>query len=264
MDKASREQQRASAREDALDAILTVADHLGLPAGEAPTIAQFDQAAIEMGLGWSGARVTRVWERWRLAVEVFKGEREARSFVGRDFHADQGRSRKNLEEPLRGVKLWLRSRPSQKTIAAYDEFAKTHNANRAPADKRLRSSASVKAALHLRWPSVISVARGEVSLTKAREGRAGSTPTQGHHGGDSWLARSCQVPQAFGVGGAEGIQGEPPFPDSRCRDRGTSRLALRGREAVQAGPRVSEAIQVRTPILVYGRARAKNPLEALP
>jgi hypothetical protein len=169
MDKASREQQRASARKDALDAILAIAEHLGLPAGEAPTMAQFDQAADELGLDWSSARVIRAWERWRLAVEVFKGERDARSFIGRDFHAAPDRSLKNREEPIRGVKRWLRSRPSLETVAAYDEFAKAHNASKAPADKRLRSSQSVSSALRLRWPNVIELARGEVSLTDARE-----------------------------------------------------------------------------------------------
>ncbi len=132
-------------------------------------MAQFDQAADELGLDWSSARVIRVWERWRLAQEVFKGERDARSFIGRDFHAAPGRSRKNQEEPIRGVKRWLRSRPQRKTASAYDEFAKAYNASEVSADKRLRSPQSVSGALRLRWPNVIAVARGEVSLTDARE-----------------------------------------------------------------------------------------------
>ncbi|HEX5375918.1 MAG TPA: hypothetical protein VFW48_07145 [Solirubrobacterales bacterium] len=132
-------------------------------------MAQFDQAADELGLDWSSARVIRTWERWRLAVEVFKGEREARSFIGRDFHAAQDRSRKNLEEPIRGVKHWLRSRPTLTTTAAYNQFAKAHNASKASADKRLRSSRAVSVALRLYWPNVIAVARGEISLTAARE-----------------------------------------------------------------------------------------------
>jgi hypothetical protein len=132
-------------------------------------MAQFDRAATELGLDWTSARVIRVWERWRLALEVFKGEREARSFIGRDFHAAQDWSRKNLEEPIGGVKLWLRSRPQHETTSAYDEFAKAHNASKASADKRLRSSPAVSNALRLHWPNVIAVARGKISLTAARE-----------------------------------------------------------------------------------------------
>jgi hypothetical protein len=167
--KAGREQQRASDRKEALEALFVVAEHLGLPAGEAPTMPQFDQASGELGLDWNSARVVRVWERWRLAVEVFKGEREARSFIGRDFHAATDRSRKNQEEPIRGVKRWLRSRPQRETTMAYDEFAKAHNASKAPADKRLMANTSVSSALRLYWPNVIAVARGEISLTRARE-----------------------------------------------------------------------------------------------
>jgi hypothetical protein len=132
-------------------------------------MAQFDQAADELGLGWSSSRVVRVWERWRLAVEVFKGERSARSFIGRDFYATRDLSRKNQEEPMRGVKRWLRSGPQRETASAYDEFAKAHNANKAPADKRLVRSATISRDLRLRWPNVIAVARGEVTLTAARE-----------------------------------------------------------------------------------------------
>jgi hypothetical protein len=131
-------------------------------------MAQFDQAAGELGLDWTSARVIRVWERWRLAQEVFKGERGARSFIGRDFHAPD-RSRKNQEEPIRGVRRWLRSRPQRESGSAYDEFAKAHNASQASADNQLRFSRSVGGALRLRWPNVVAVARGEISLTAARE-----------------------------------------------------------------------------------------------
>jgi hypothetical protein len=167
--KASREQQRALARKEALEALLTAAEHLGLPAGEAPTMPQFDQAADELGLDWNSARVIRVWERWRLAQEVFNGEREARSLLGRDFRAAKSRSLKNREEPIRGVKHWLRSRPRRKIATAYDEFAKAENASKGPEEKRLRSAWSVRNALGLRWPSVIAVARGQFSVRAARE-----------------------------------------------------------------------------------------------
>lgn len=167
--KSSREQQRALARKEALEALLTVAEHLGLPAGEAPTMPQFDQAATELGLDWNSARVIRVWERWRLAQEVFRGERRAGSLLGRDFHAAQNRSRKNKEEPIRGVKYWLRSRPQQESAVAYDEFAKAHNARKGAEQKRLRSAGAVKQTLGLRWPSVIAVARGQFSVRAARE-----------------------------------------------------------------------------------------------
>jgi hypothetical protein len=130
---------------------------------------QFDQAAVELGLEWNSARVIRAWERWRLAQEVFKGERRAGPLLGRDFRAVQNRSRKNREDPVRGVKRWLRSRPRLETAMAYGEFVKTDNANKGQEEKRLRSAWSVGNALGLRWPNVIAVARGELSVRAARE-----------------------------------------------------------------------------------------------
>src|SRR4051812_32113292 len=169
LDKASQEQQRGLARKEALEALLTVAEHLGLPAGEAPTIKQFDQAADELGIDWNSARVIRVWERWRLAQEVFKGQRSAGHLLARDFRSRQDRSRKNREEPIRGVKRWLRSHPKQEAAAAYDQFAREHNENRGKEAKRLRLSYSVIYALGLHWLNVIKVAREELSVRAARE-----------------------------------------------------------------------------------------------
>lgn len=172
-----REQQRIAARREALEALLAVAEHLGLPAGEAPTIGQFDQAADEIELDWSSAAVTRTWERWRIAVEVFTGERNAGGLLGRDFRAAGRDGRlKNREDPIRGVKRWLRSRPRQETARAYDTFVRSENAkweaesvSKGGGEKRLRSAASVRQALGLRWPSVIAVARDQRSVKDARE-----------------------------------------------------------------------------------------------
>jgi hypothetical protein len=59
LDRDSRAQQRVLLRKQALEALLQVADHPGLIAGEAPTIKQFDQAADELDLDWSGGKVIR-------------------------------------------------------------------------------------------------------------------------------------------------------------------------------------------------------------
>jgi hypothetical protein len=169
LDKTSKKQRRVLERKEALDALFAVAEYLGLPADEAPTTTQFNQGASELGLTWNSGRVIRVWERWRLAQEVFTGQRRASSFVGRDFRSRQDRSLKNREEPIRGVKYWLKTRPERETVSAYNEFAARHNASRRAGEKRLRSAESVRSALRLHWPNVLTVARGQVSIKRARE-----------------------------------------------------------------------------------------------
>jgi hypothetical protein len=152
-----------------LEALLAVAEYLGLPAGEAPTIPQFNQGADDLGLPWNSGRVIRIWERWRLAQEVFTGQHRASAFITRDFHARQDRTLKGREDPVKGVKRWLKTRPEVKTSLAYDSFVASGNAELREGEKRLRSSGSVRVALGLRWPSVIAVARDEFSITRARE-----------------------------------------------------------------------------------------------
>jgi hypothetical protein len=175
LDPGSVEERRVRDRKDALQALLTVSEYLGLPAGEAPTIKQFDLATEELGLGWSSGKVIRAWERWRTAVETFKGERRAGSTLYREFQRDRDRSLKNREEPIRGVRRWLRSHPAEMTSIAYDEYARAINAEISSTKsdddpvKRLRSSWSVRNALILRWSSALAVARREIGMRAARE-----------------------------------------------------------------------------------------------
>jgi hypothetical protein len=169
LDKASTEQRRALQRRDALAALLAVAEHLGLPAGQAPTIPQFNQGADDLGLSWNSGRVIRIWARWRFAQEVFTGERSASAFVTRDLRVRQDRSYKNREDPVKGVKRWLKTRPEIESTTAYDAFVVTANAKRGEGEKRLRSSDSVREAFGLRWSSVLAVARNQCSVKQARE-----------------------------------------------------------------------------------------------
>jgi hypothetical protein len=169
LDKASKKQRRVLERKEALEALLAVAEHLGLPADEAPTTAQFNQGASELGLTWNSGKVIRVWERWRLAQEVFTGQRSSSSLAGRDFRDRRDRSLKNREDPVKGVKRWLKTRPEAETISAYDDFVEIYNATQGATEKSLRSFPSVRSALKLHWPNVLAVARGQLSIKRARD-----------------------------------------------------------------------------------------------
>ena len=56
LDKTSKKQRRVLERKEALEALLAVAEYLGLPADEAPTTAQFNQGADELSLNWNRFR----------------------------------------------------------------------------------------------------------------------------------------------------------------------------------------------------------------
>lgn len=67
--------EKVGLRAEALDALERVRDHLGLEADQAPTKAVFDREARALGLSWTGARVIKIWGRWRFATDALKAAR---------------------------------------------------------------------------------------------------------------------------------------------------------------------------------------------
>jgi hypothetical protein len=169
LDETSQAQRLVLERKEALEAMLAVSEYLGLPADEAPTTTQFNQGARELELDWSSARVIRLWERWTLAQSAFKGERRINSPVSRRLRRHWGRYRIDHADYVSGVKDWLRSRPEAETRGAYDDYAEVFNATKAADRKTVVRSATIQRDLRLRWPSVVAVARGQLSIREARQ-----------------------------------------------------------------------------------------------
>lgn len=157
-------------RKEALVMIGRVAEHLGLPADQAPTGEQFAQVADAVGQGWSKQRVIRLWERWSLAISAYKGERHADTAASR---ARRGRLRgkrkegDTLERNFTSIKKWLATNPTELTITAHEDFVETFNASLLPEEQPLSRGNTIYRNTALSWPNIIEVARENLTLEQA-------------------------------------------------------------------------------------------------
>jgi hypothetical protein len=67
----------AEARARTLEMMGIVAAELGLPAGKAPTVREFNATARKLGLDWTANRATQAFGRWLFAQDAYLGERAA-------------------------------------------------------------------------------------------------------------------------------------------------------------------------------------------
>jgi hypothetical protein len=153
-------------RQEVLEAMRAVAEHLQLPLGEAPTGVQFSETCKELGLPWSKGKAIGAWERWNMAVEAFKGERRIETPRQRLQRQTAYRA-SGQDDCFRGVRLWLQSEPPVTTIDAYDNFAKRHNENVKDPSDRVALRSALRRTLSLKWPQTLAVARGEMTLEEA-------------------------------------------------------------------------------------------------
>lgn len=163
----SKEDQQLRQRKEALEAMRQVATHLGLKDGEAPTPKQFDQAAHEMSIEWTSAKVIRAYERWRNAKQALLDEWVPRSAAQRTLvRATTGRKRKH-EEYLAGVRSWLETEPASQQMCDYDEWAAETNDKRSDDAAPLVKSNALRSALEVGWEQIKSAALGETTLDSA-------------------------------------------------------------------------------------------------
>lgn len=141
-------------RATSLDVFKQVAEHLSLDDGVAPTPAQFDAACRLLGLDWNRSRGGRAWGRWRFGRDVFLGH-DHESAVRRQIRHAVGDRRRRTEAPLRGVRLWLLTKPADRTRSSYRAWARNYNADLGEGDLRVvEYLTSTSAALVVsRWPN---------------------------------------------------------------------------------------------------------------
>jgi hypothetical protein len=155
-------------RREALEYIGKAIKQLGLGPRQAPTQAQFDQVAKDQEWPWTGARVNRVWERWRNATQAYRGIRkiETPAARGRRKH-ERGPKGRAAEKHLQALKTWLASEPELETETAYDQFAEAYSRQLPKGALPLVRSSTIYRGLPISWESAIEVARGRYSLDKA-------------------------------------------------------------------------------------------------
>jgi hypothetical protein len=183
-------------RNETLEALTRVAEHLGLPAGEPPTTKQFDATAKELGLPWSSSAVGRLWGHWSLAVEVFKGQRGDTVKGIRQKAGLPNRPRKKSADYLNDIRTWLESSPNDFSRKAYEAFALDYNL-RAAWEDALATGVAISRNLTLHWKNVVTVAKGDLTHEEASEQElAEILPAHGKDGliGIPGIARFLRMP----------------------------------------------------------------------
>ncbi len=152
-------------RNETLRALEEAREHLGLPVGTPPTAKQFDTAAKALKLPWSSAAVIRLWGRWSVAVDVYKGERGETTTKRRQ---PRRKRTKHAADYLADTLVWLESKPEDLSRASYDSFALKYNLS-VDLDDDLSTGETISNSLSLRWANVLAVAKGELTRDEAGE-----------------------------------------------------------------------------------------------
>ena len=152
-------------RQEALAYIEKAAKLLGLPLREAPTKAQFDQVASEQEWEWNGARVNRVWERWRMAADAYLGTRRIKIPDGRKrAHRLRGAKGNTTAKHFEALRAWLATDPSVETHQSFNDFAEAYNANLPDGAVPLARASTIARGLPVSWENAIRVARKEATM----------------------------------------------------------------------------------------------------
>jgi len=168
----SPENRKIQERKEALLVMKRVAEELGLPADKAPTGKQFDEVVDRVAEDWNSARVTRLWERWRLAKDAYLGTRRIDSPASRKRRQQlKGTMKKGAaqERYLASLKTWLDSEPESLTKPTYEAFAEAHNADLRAGQQPMLLAETIRRGLPLEWHNAVAMARGDLTMSEALE-----------------------------------------------------------------------------------------------
>jgi hypothetical protein len=162
-------------RMEALAALAAAADHLKLPAGEAPTVRQYTEAREELGLQLSSRQIQYRWGMWREAGNALTGKRTTETpeqLAARRPSGSRGGGPPNVELPLAALRAWLTSkpRPAREYTTDYKRWRQRANQGRARADL-YPAATTVLAVLLVPWEVAVDLARpgSKLDLTTCRE-----------------------------------------------------------------------------------------------
>jgi predicted DNA-binding transcriptional regulator AlpA len=177
-DKQDERQKELSERAEALEAMRAAAEHLGVADGERLAVRDYDRARQELGLPVSSAAIIRRWGAWREAVSVMGGAPARTTQRQRARWLEINNSVRGREQHLEGIKMWIESKPTAITKAAYDDWALSRNGQGASAVPFVTADA-VTNALALPWGTTLGVVRGEKALGVAQRERLGELRRDG-------------------------------------------------------------------------------------
>lgn len=150
-----------------IEAVERAARHLGLPAGEAPGVEEYDRVQAELGLDIPSAVVRRRWHSWPEVRKAVRGEPVRLTARQRAGLRAAIRRRHTGEEWLAGVREWLREGGRSTCREDYDAWARERDA-RSPRVPPVALSHSIAGSVLLPWSAIVRVAQGDVSLADAQ------------------------------------------------------------------------------------------------
>jgi hypothetical protein len=165
--------REARGRAACIEAVQRAARHLGLPAGEAPGVEEYDRAQAELGLDIPSGVVRRRWHSWPEVRKAVRGEPVRLTARQRAGLRAAIRRRHTGEEWLEGVREWLREGGRSTCREDYDAWAQERDARStgeagSPRVPPVALSHSIAGSVLLPWSAIVHVARGDVSLADAQ------------------------------------------------------------------------------------------------
>jgi hypothetical protein len=166
--------KQARVRHEAVEALQAAAEHLGLPAGQAPLIREFKRAAGETELPMTFNAVYEAFEQnWETASRFYRKQPVPATAAQRGVRrAILGRNRTDKEPPLSGLRLFLAQDPPPRSTcgADYQAWAREMNEDLPLGCKRLvESPEQIHESLRASWNGCLAVARNETTLEAAQQ-----------------------------------------------------------------------------------------------
>ena len=133
------------------------------------TVASYDQAARALKLRWRSGRIIDAFGSWRNAKLALAGERLGESAEQASLRRSSTGRRRDHEDHLVGLRLWLASTPASKKQLDYQQFREQYNARRREDQRPLVHAQTIIDKLGLPWAMLLKIAKGETTLEAARQ-----------------------------------------------------------------------------------------------
>lgn len=156
-------------RATALRVMRTAVEHLGLTDAGKLLVREFNAAPKEVRDGWTSSRVIRAWGSWTLAKQALTGGRKTETARQRALRTAFGVNELTVSDYLAGVRAWLATNPPTSSQDAYRDWAREQNLVLREGALPYPVPLSIRMGLNLRWATIVEVARGEISIDKAKK-----------------------------------------------------------------------------------------------
>ena len=153
-------------RGEALRIVRAVMEHRRLDDPHKLEVTHFNAAPEKVREGWKSGRVIRAWGTWRFAREALAGAKPRPTARQRALKSKAGVPGLQTDDYLAGLREWVATNPPKLVFRDYDEWVKEKNAALEADVLPFARYRQIRYGLGLSWKSVVSIARGEITLAE--------------------------------------------------------------------------------------------------